>query len=156
MTPSRSFRMRVESSGDRGWGVTIIQPVGKALTVSAQLGSRQVVTPDGAEWHVGPIWPDPGGLDFGQELFAIAAVAAVLLVLIPILFFGLELIIVGVLLTAGVVARTLLGQPWGWRTSQRLIAEVAAQLEAGSSLVRCDPHGSSPPLRAPSRSARGS
>jgi hypothetical protein len=47
-----------------------------------------------------------------MELLALAAVVAVVLVLIPVLFFGLELIILGVLLAAGVIARTLLGQPW--------------------------------------------
>jgi hypothetical protein len=96
--------------------------------------------------------PDPGGLDLGQELFAIAAVVAVVLVLIPLLFFGVELIILGVLLAAGVIARTLLGQPWvveavstdplsaerrlewrvrGWRKSRSLIAEVVAELATG-------------------------
>jgi hypothetical protein len=137
------------------------------------------VAPDGVEWFVGrkwgtrrsrllrrhqsgtasdslqnlgSVWPDLGGLDLGQELLALAAVVAVVLVLIPVLFFGLELIILGVLLAAGVIARTLLGQPWvvqatstdplssgrrlewrvrGWRKSQRLIAEVAAELVAG-------------------------
>ena len=114
---------------------------------------RQSATVSDSLLNLGSVWPDPGGLDLGQELLAIAAVVAVVLVLIPILFFGLELIIVGVLLAAGVVARTVLGQPWvveavssdplspgrqlewrvrGWRRSQRLIAEVAAELEAGN------------------------
>lgn len=144
-----------------------------------QLGPRRVISPDGVEWRVGrtwmtrrprlmrqrrrgtaadslqslgSAWPDPGGPDLGQELLVVAAVVAVVLVLIPVFFFGLELIIVGVLLAAGVIARTLLGQPWvvqarsidplssgrrlewrvrGWRRSQRLIAEVAAELAAG-------------------------
>jgi hypothetical protein len=86
-------------------------------------------------------------------LLAIAAVFAVVLVLIPILFFGLELVIVGALLAAGLLARTLLGQPWiveatsidplssgrclewrvrGWRRSQAFIAEIAAELAAGN------------------------
>lgn len=147
--------------------------------MSAQLGSRRIVAPDGVEWRVGRQWmtrrprlrqrksattsgslqnlgsmpvPGPGGLDLGQELFAIAAIVAVVLVLIPLLFFGLELIILGVLLAAGVIARTLLGQPWvvearstdpvsaerrlewrvrGWRKSQSLITEVLAELATG-------------------------
>ena len=65
--------------------------------MSLQLGPRRVVAPDGVEC----------GLDLGQDLLALAAVVAVVLVLIPILFFGLELIILGVLLAAGIIARTL-------------------------------------------------
>lgn len=147
--------------------------------MSLQLGSRHVVAPERVEWcvgrkwmtrrprllrrhrsgtasdslqNLGSVWPDLGGLDLGQELLALAAVVAVVLVLIPVLFFGLELIILGVLLATGVIARTLLGQPWvvqatstdplsagrrlewrvrGWRRSQSLIGEVAAELTAG-------------------------
>lgn len=147
--------------------------------MSAQLGPKRIVAPDGVEWRVGRQWmtpgprfrhrkgarasgslpklgsmpvPDPGGLDLGQELFAIAAIVAAVLVLIPLLFFGLELIILGVLLAAGILARTLLGQPWviearstdpvsperrlewrvrGWRKSQTLISEVVAELATG-------------------------
>ncbi len=147
--------------------------------MSLQLGPRHVVAPDGAEWcvgrkwttrrprllrrrrsgtasdslqNLGSVWPDLGGLDLGQELLALAAVVALVLVLIPVLFFGLELIILGVLLATGVIARTLLGQPWvvqatstdplaagrrlewrvrGWRRSQSVIAEIAAELAAG-------------------------
>ena len=144
-----------------------------------KLGPRHVVAPDGAEWcvgrkwttrrprllrrrrsgtasdslqNLGSVWPDLGGLDLGQELLALAAVVALVLVLIPVLFFGLELIILGVLLATGVIARTLLGQPWvvqatstdplaagrrlewrvrGWRRSRSVIAEIAAELAAG-------------------------
>jgi len=90
--------------------------------------------------------------DFGEGLLAVAAVVALLLILVPVLFFGVELIILGALLAAGVFARTLLRQPWviearsidpltsgralewsvrGWRRSGRLIAQVASDLEAG-------------------------
>ena len=103
--------------------------------------------------YLGSGWPDVSGLDAGQELLVVAAVVAVVLVLIPILFFGLELIILGVLLAAGLLGRTLLGQPWvveatsvdpmsggrrlewqvrGWRRSQHLIADVVADLAAGN------------------------
>jgi hypothetical protein len=47
----------------------------------------------------------------GQELLAVAAVVAMVLVVIPVLFFGLELILVGVLLAAGVV-----GADGAWST----------------------------------------
>ena len=72
------------------------------------------------------------------------------LVVIPLLLFGIELILLGLLVAAGIVGRTLLGRPWvvqavpssdaadtlawrvtGWRRSTRLIDEVAASLEAG-------------------------
>jgi hypothetical protein len=106
------------------------------------------------------VWPDLGGLDLGQELLALAAVVAVVLVLIPVVFFGLELIILGVLLASGVIARTLLGQPWvvqatstdplssgrrlewrvrGWRRSRSLIAEVASELAAGHDPSKVQP-----------------
>lgn len=48
--------------------------------------------------NLGSVWPDLGGLDRGQELLALTTVVAVVLVPIPVLFFGLELIILGVLL----------------------------------------------------------
>ena len=147
--------------------------------MSLQLGPRRVVAPDGVEWHVGRRWltrrprlgrprrgdiaseslfnlglgwPDFGTLDLGEGLLLTAAAVAVLLILIPVLFFGLEPIILGALLAAGVMARTLLRQPWviearstdpltsgrqlewrvrGWRKSRQLIAQVASDLSAG-------------------------
>ena len=137
------------------------------------------MAPDGVEWHIGRrwltrrprlgrlrrrditseslhnlglAWPDFGNLDFGEGLLLTAAVVAVVLILIPVLFFGLELIILGALLAAGVMARTLLRQPWvvearstdpltsgrrlewrvrGWRKSGKLIAQIASDLSAG-------------------------
>jgi len=97
-------------------------------------------------------WPELGNVDLGEGLLAVAAVVAVLLILVPMLFFGVELIILGALLAAGVVGHTLLGQPWviearsidpltsgrqlewrvrGWRKSGRLIAQIATDLSAG-------------------------
>jgi hypothetical protein len=82
----------------------------------------------------------------------VAARVAILLILIPVVFFGVELIILGVLLAAGVIAHTVLGQPWviearsadaiaperhlewrvrGWRESGKLITRVASDLSAG-------------------------
>ena len=96
--------------------------------------------------------PDLGTVDFGEGLLVAAAVVAFLLILIPVLFFGIELITLGVLLAAGVITRTVLGQPWviearstdpltpgrqlewrvrGWRKSGKLITQVASDLSAG-------------------------
>lgn len=142
------------------------------------LGPRRVVAPDGVEWRVGRrwltrsanlgrpdrgeialeslnhlgSWPDLGSVDFGEGLLVVAAVVAALLILIPILFFGVELIILGGLLAAGLITHTVLGQPWliearssdplmpqrrlewrvrGWRKSGKLIAQVAEDLSTG-------------------------
>lgn len=102
--------------------------------------------------NLGPGWPDISNVDLGEELLVVAAVVAFLLILVPVLFFGIELIILGVLLAGGVIARTVLRQPWviearstdpltsgrrlewrvrGWRKSGRLIAQVASDLSAG-------------------------
>jgi len=102
--------------------------------------------------HLGASWPDFGSVDLGEGLLVAAAVVAFLLILIPVLFFGLELIILGVLLAAAVITHTVLGQPWviearstdpltrgrhlewrvrGWRQSGKLIAQVSADLSAG-------------------------
>jgi hypothetical protein len=70
--------------------------------------------------------------------------------MIPLLLFGIELILLGLLVATGILGRTLLGRPWivhatplageaerltwrvvGWRRSNRLIDEVAASLGAG-------------------------
>jgi len=147
--------------------------------MSLQLGPRRVVAPDGVEWRMGRRWltrrprfdgpsrreiaseslstigpalPDLGNVDLGQGLLLVAAVVAVALILIPILFLGIELIVVGALLAAGVMARTVLRQPWvvearssdavtserrlewrvrGWRKSGKLIGQVASDLSAG-------------------------
>ena len=137
------------------------------------------MAPDGVEWRVGRRWPtrslklarpgrseiaaeslnhiganapDFGNVDLGEGLLVAAAVVAFLVILIPVLFFGLELIILGVLLGAAVITHTVLGQPWviearstdpltpgrqiewrvrGWRKSGKLIAQVASDLSAG-------------------------
>jgi hypothetical protein len=95
--------------------------------------------------------PDFGGLDdIGAAILIIAAAVAVAIIVVPLLLFGIELIALGLVVAAGIVGRTLLGRPWvvqaapgddsvhaltwrvvGWRRSARLIAEVAASLEAG-------------------------
>jgi hypothetical protein len=141
--------------------------------------ARRITTPDGVEWRVGRRWltrrprlnrprgreiagesvntfgsglPDFGNVDAAQGLLVAVAVVAFLLILIPVLFFGVELIILGALLAGGVIARTMLGQPWvvearqidphrsgrqlewrvrGWRRSGKLIAQVSSDLAAG-------------------------
>lgn len=90
------------------------------------------------------------------------AVLAALLIVIPLLFFGIELIILGALLAAGAIGRVMLRQPWviearasdpltrgrrlewhviGWRKSQALIENVISDLAAG----REPPQGTLPP-----------
>ena len=147
--------------------------------MSLRLGPRRVVAPDGVEWRVGRRWltrrpqlrrprrtgiaaeslnslgtgwPDLGNVDLGEGLLVLAAVVAFLLILIPLLFFGVELIVLGAFLAAGVIARTVRRQPWviearstdpltsgrqlewrvrGWRRSGKLIAQVASDLSNG-------------------------
>jgi hypothetical protein len=76
-------------------------------------------------------------------------------VLVPLLLFGIELVIVGVAIAAGIVGRVVLGSPWivlaesadapgvgfawkvsGWRRSARLITEIADAMKAGRSRSR--------------------
>ena len=92
----------------------------------------------------------------------VVAVLAAVLIVIPVLFFGIELIILGVLLAAGVIGRILFRQPWviearsndpltpgrrlqwyviGWRKSQGLIEKIVSDLAAG----REPPQGTLPP-----------
>lgn len=106
------------------------------------------------------MWPDRPTVPNDQcavarprrGLLVAAAVVAFLVILIPVLFFGLELIMLGVLLGAAVITHTVLGQPWviearstdpltpgrqiewrarGWRKSGKFIAQVASDLSAG-------------------------
>lgn len=155
--------------------------------MARHLGPRRVVAPDGVEWRVGrrwltgrrrvdrprrgevaaeslnylgSDWLSLGNLDLGDGLLVTAAIIAALLILVPVVFFGIELIILGVLLAAGVVARTVLRRPWvieanspdpfrsgrhlewrvrGWRKSGRLIAQVTSDLSAGREPDRPDP-----------------
>ncbi len=43
--------------------------------------------------NIGPALPDPGSLDLGQGVLLVAAVVAAALILIPILFLGIELVV---------------------------------------------------------------
>ncbi len=56
--------------------------------------------------------PDVGGLDdIGAALLVLLGVVVLAIVAIPLLLFGIELILLGLLLAAGVIGRTLLGRP---------------------------------------------
>jgi hypothetical protein len=138
-------------------------------------GHRTVVAPDGVEWRVGRRWSNRrfgwtwkrrgvaadavsglgqgiGGVDLQEGALVVVAVVAAALIVVPLLFFGVELIILGVVLAAGVVGRVLFRQPWliearssdrltpgrqlewrvtGWRKSQELIDKVISDLAAG-------------------------
>jgi hypothetical protein len=93
-----------------------------------------------------------GGVELQGGALVVVAIIAALLIVIPLVFFGVELIILGVVLAAGVVGRVLFRQPWlieartndpltpgrqlewhitGWRKSQELIETVISDLEAG-------------------------
>jgi hypothetical protein len=142
-----------------------------------ELAQARVTTPSGVDWHVGRRWllrrvgvpfserreraHDVTGLtwrdgfnqvDGGGTFLIIAAVVAVILVVLPLLLFGIELIIVGVVLAATLLGRVVAKRPWviearsldpwaadrvlewrvtGWRRSQRLIDEIVSDLATG-------------------------
>ena len=94
---------------------------------------------------VGWLWWQEGGL-------VVVAVLAAILIVIPLLFFGIELVVLGVLLAAGGIGRILFRQPWvivarsndpltpgrrlewrviGWSKSRGLIEKVISDLAAG-------------------------
>jgi hypothetical protein len=102
--------------------------------------------------NLGSGLPDIGNLHPGVGLLLAAAALVFVLILIPLLFFGFELIILGALLAGGVIARTARRQPWvveatstdpltpgrrlewsvrGWRESGKVIDQVASDLSAG-------------------------
>lgn len=133
------------------------------------LAGLRVRAPGGAEWRVRRRWvprlrlprPERRGSNLSvlngivsppYWLFGTVALLAVLLVLIPLLLFGLELVAAGCLLAASVIGSLFLRQPWlvqatvaggqmapgglewevvGWRESRALIREVAAAITAG-------------------------
>ncbi|MGE5700876.1 MAG: hypothetical protein ACM3VU_00520 [Arthrospira platensis] len=99
--------------------------------------------------------PDIDGVDdLGAAVLVLVAGAVIAIVVVPLLLFGIELIVVGLVVAAGIVGRTLLGRPWvvralpvdgdaqilawrvcGWRRSTRVIEEVADTLSAGRNPV---------------------
>jgi hypothetical protein len=136
-----------------------------------------VESPDGVTWRIGRLWvsrslprwrkvnlgdaaaegawsipvPDVGSVDDLAAVVLIVIGAVVFAVILaPLLLFGIELIIVGLLIAAGILGSSLLGRPWvvratpaggrdralawrvrGLRRSARVIDEVAASLVSG-------------------------
>lgn len=94
------------------------------------------------------------GLDLESGLLLLAGVLAVVFIVVPLLLFGVELIILGAVLAVGVVSRSLLGKPWtiaatrdgvgapaalwrvnGWRASRELIDQICVDLESRGQLA---------------------
>jgi hypothetical protein len=138
------------------------------------VGSRRVAAPSGATWRIGRVWrgrgderrrkpvlrwrdggrwlpSDFGGVDSLEGLLVVVVVVVlVVFVVIPLLLFGIELIIIGIAFAASIVGRLFLGRPWivaaesqdetrevlawevsGWRRSGRVIDEVARAISTG-------------------------
>ena len=149
---------------------------GYVSPVTVRLDARTVSAPTGTEWRVRRRWvsrrfprlrrvsgeaagevASQGGWlpidigdagDLGAWLAAIAVVVLIIFVLVPVLLFGVELIIVGALLASGMIGRLFLGRPWiieanssggetltwevsGWRQSRHALDETARALAAG-------------------------
>jgi hypothetical protein len=83
----------------------------QALDVLSAVGPGDVVSLEGLE----------------ALLIAIVVVVVVALVLVPLLLFGLELIVLGLLVAVGIVARSLFGRPW--------VVLATPSLEPGSALA---------------------
>ncbi len=138
-------------------------------------GPRTVIDPTGTQWRVRRVWltrktprlrrvktpdlssasgfplPDVSAADQAEVILAaIVALVVIVFVAIPLLLFGLELLIVGLVLTAGALGHLLLGRPWviqawtadpngasyewqiaGWRRSGAAIDQIATALVAG-------------------------
>lgn len=155
--------------------------------MAISLGSRRVKAPSGTVWRVGRRWisrdlprlrrlsPEretdaalesawylPGDIDIdfddlGGVIAAIAVTAIVLVVVVPLFIFGIELIVVGLLLLGSILARTVFGHPWvvlaipsdgsdtlawkvkGWRRSSHLIEKISAELASGATPLPSDP-----------------
>jgi hypothetical protein len=152
--------------------------------MSLHAGPRSIVAPDGVGWRVGRRWSKRsfgwtwqrrgvatdaisglgqgiGGVGFQEGGLVVVAVLAAVLIVIPLLFLGVELIILGALLAAAVIGRVLFRRPWvieartngplapgrrlewqvvGWRKSRGLIERVVSDLAAG----RQPPEGTRP------------
>ena len=143
--------------------------------------SRKVTAPDGTAWTVGRLWFGEhemktwewrtrlgsklveadgsgldvfDGLDLESGLVLLAGVLALAFIVVPVVLFGLELIIIGCLLAVGVLSRSLFGKPWtiaatrsgarapaalwrvkGWRASSELIGQVCVDLQVRGQLA---------------------
>jgi hypothetical protein len=145
---------------------------------------RRLTAADGTEWTVGRVWfgqrrmkswawrrgfgsrladGDSGdmiisglfdGVDLEDGLVVIAAGIALIFIVVPLLLFGLELIILGIVLGAGLVGRSLFGKPWtvtaapsgdqtpaavwrvkGWHRSAQLIDQICTDIEVRGKIV---------------------
>jgi hypothetical protein len=139
-----------------------------------RVGARLIQTPSGEEWRVGRRWltrglprwrkvpagkataealsmPDAGGPgDLAATMLIAVGAMVVAVIVIPLLLFGIELVVLGFLVAAAILGRSLLGRPWivqarplsdgahlltwkvsGWRRSGTLIDEVAVALASG-------------------------
>jgi hypothetical protein len=94
---------------------------------------------------------DVGSFDSpGLLLASIVAGVVLAVIVIPLLLFGIELMVAGLAVAGGIAVRSALGRPWivqatpsvnpsgtltweikGWRRSAQLIEEVATALAAG-------------------------
>jgi hypothetical protein len=93
--------------------------------------------------------PDP---DLGSLVFGIVVLIVLMFVIVPILLFGIELVIAGCLIAGTVIGRLLFGRPWqieartvgqpasprvldwdvtGWRQSRALVRDISAEIAAG-------------------------
>jgi len=130
-----------------------------------------VTSPSGVQWRVGRKWLSVSlpwrqtrGLPFRsrravaslgwridwQFTAALVPIAAVAIVLVPALLFGVELILAGLLVVAGAGARVVLRRPWliqattedptyrsvrwraaSFRESRQMIREVRSRIAAG-------------------------
>lgn len=145
-----------------------------------QLGGKSTTTPDGVRWRVSRVWIDrslprwrkmrlgeagselldPSGMGDSPVLWLAAVIGTIvpLVVVIPLLLFGIELILLGLLIAAAILGRALLGRPWlvrarpldggasgmdwrvvGLRRSRRVIEELTAALAGGTTLQPLEP-----------------
>jgi len=126
----------------RVWNLSAAASDTRALLASfrpvrIRIPGRSVTSPSGEQWRVGRRWlprplprwrrmrvgtsvddaawsiTDIGSLEDLPVVLLVGVGALVLLVvLIPLLLFGIELILLGVAVAAGILARGLLGRPW--------------------------------------------
>jgi hypothetical protein len=122
-----------------------------------QLRNRVVETPQGVSWRIGRLWvsrpmprwrrvrlgdgasdaawnipiPDVGSIDdLAAVVFVLVGAVVFAVVLIPLLLFGAELIIVGLLIAAGILGRSILGRPWVVRANRRERTRRGAGMES--------------------------
>jgi hypothetical protein len=145
-----------------------------------RVGGREATAPDGTRWRVARVWTErrvprwrkgslegggfewlaPDGPDESFVLWLALVVGTVVavVVVIPLLLFGIELILLGLLIAAAILGRALLGRPWlvrarplddgdpgmawrvvGWRRSYRVIEEVASAISSGTTAQPMEP-----------------